>query len=142
MAKFSHIVAHDTHAVRFGPRAERWGADGGARRRECEEWDLFCDSLARPYEVLEWGSHPDAGNDDCHAGASYATLDEAIAVYEKDVASHCRFVEMKLSGVRIALHENPAVASEEDDDADWRREIAMEAGMLHGIDAYNEAMGY
>lgn len=24
----------------------------------------------------------------------------------------------------------------------WRREQAMEAGMLHGIDAYNEIMGY
>ena len=27
------------------------------------------------------------------------------------------------------------------DDDDWRREIAMEAGMLGGINAYNEAMG-
>ena len=25
---------------------------------------------------------------------------------------------------------------------DWRREIAMEEGMLHGVDAYNEVMGY
>jgi hypothetical protein len=28
------------------------------------------------------------------------------------------------------------------DDDSWRREIAQEAGMLHGVDAYNEAMGY
>ena len=28
------------------------------------------------------------------------------------------------------------------DDQDWQRERAMEAGMLHGIDAYNEIMGY
>jgi len=27
-------------------------------------------------------------------------------------------------------------------DDDWKREQAMEAGMLHGIDAYNDAMGY
>jgi len=27
-------------------------------------------------------------------------------------------------------------------EAEWRREQAMEAGMLHGIDAYNEVMGY
>ena len=27
------------------------------------------------------------------------------------------------------------------DDDDWRREMAMEAGMLGGINAYNEAMG-
>jgi len=31
---------------------------------------------------------------------------------------------------------------EEDIDDSWRREIAHEAGMLHGVDAYNEAMGY
>jgi hypothetical protein len=27
-------------------------------------------------------------------------------------------------------------------DREWQREIAMEAGMLHGVHAYNEAMGY
>ena len=27
-------------------------------------------------------------------------------------------------------------------DDEWRHEMAMEAGMLHGIDAYNEAMGW
>ena len=32
----------------------------------------------------------------------------------------------------------------DDDDwmEDWRREIAMEAGMMGGCEAYNEAMGY
>ena len=29
-----------------------------------------------------------------------------------------------------------------DSDEEWRHEQAMEAGMLHGIDAYNEMMGY
>jgi hypothetical protein len=28
------------------------------------------------------------------------------------------------------------------EDESWRREIAMEAGMLHGVSAYNEAMGW
>jgi hypothetical protein len=28
------------------------------------------------------------------------------------------------------------------DDANWKREQALEAGMLHGVDAYNDAMGY
>jgi len=34
--------------------------------------------------------------------------------------------------------------SADDDDwmEDWRREIAMEAGMMGGCDAYNETMGY
>jgi hypothetical protein len=29
-----------------------------------------------------------------------------------------------------------------DDNDEWRRERAQEAGMLHGCDAYNEVMGY
>ena len=31
---------------------------------------------------------------------------------------------------------------EYEDDDDWRQEMAMEAGMLHGINAYNEVMGW
>ena len=31
---------------------------------------------------------------------------------------------------------------EEDINETWRREIAMEAGMLHGCNAYNDAMNY
>ena len=31
---------------------------------------------------------------------------------------------------------------DDDDDESWKREIAMEAGMLHGVGAYNEAMGW
>lgn len=41
----------------------------------------------------------------------------------------------------------PEIPEMEDDDdfefeENWRREIAMEAGMLYGADAFNEAMGY
>ncbi len=35
-------------------------------------------------------------------------------------------------------HESPV----EDDVLDWRREMAMEAGMAGGTDAYNETMGW
>ena len=31
---------------------------------------------------------------------------------------------------------------EEDEGDSWRREQAMEAGMLHGINAYNDVMGF
>tara|TARA_B100000085_G_scaffold282049_1_gene309828 strand:- start:1118 stop:1474 length:357 start_codon:yes stop_codon:yes gene_type:complete len=31
---------------------------------------------------------------------------------------------------------------ENDEDDSWKREQAMEAGMLHGIDAYNDVMGF
>jgi hypothetical protein len=41
-------------------------------------------------------------------------------------------------------HHNakPAVTSEADDDAAWRQEIAMQAGMMGGCEAYTETMGY
>lgn len=29
-----------------------------------------------------------------------------------------------------------------EDSGSWQREMAMEAGMLHGVEAYNEMMGY
>ena len=46
-----------------------------------------------------------------------------------------------------SIAETFAFAKGEDDDDDswqdeWRREMAMEAGMLGGCDAYNDTMGY
>ena len=35
----------------------------------------------------------------------------------------------------------PTMGDDKGIDEEWRREIAMEAGMLHGVDAYNEVMG-
>ena len=35
-----------------------------------------------------------------------------------------------------------AVKAKKKDDADWRREMAMEAGMGLGLEAYNDAMGW
>ena len=45
--------------------------------------------------------------------------------------------------VELPEQDEPPAEEGEDDDEDgaWRREIAMEAGMLHGVDAYNDAMG-
>ena len=44
-----------------------------------------------------------------------------------------------IDGVRYYVDEYD---EDEDDDDDWRQEMAMEAGMLHGINAYNEVMGW
>jgi hypothetical protein len=44
---------------------------------------------------------------------------------------------------RAAESRDDAAREEaERDRAEWRREIAMEEGMLHGVNAYNDAMGY
>ena len=57
---------------------------------------------------------------------------------ETDASSAVPGGIIAIDGVRYYVdHEY-----EDEDDDDWRREMAMEAGMLHGIDAYNEAMGW
>jgi hypothetical protein len=40
------------------------------------------------------------------------------------------------------MEENLENALDCEFDAAWEQEMAMEAGMLHGIDAYNEEMGF
>ena len=52
--------------------------------------------------------------------------------------------EMLFCPLEKARQLQEAVVVEDNDDwmEEWRREMAMEAGMLHGVDAYNEAMGY
>jgi len=42
---------------------------------------------------------------------------------------------------QAAAEAEEAEAPDANDDAEWRREMAMEAGMLHGVEAYNDAMG-
>ena len=49
------------------------------------------------------------------------------------------------NGPHIKLIQEASIVSDDDDDdwvAEWRQEIAMEAGMMGGCDAYNDAMGY
>jgi len=139
----------------------------------------------KKYMVTLWGSHPDAENDDCWTGESYATLAEARAAFELDLFDlvtswstehHVKRMaelvdraatEAEIGMVRMALlcqdantmvgtayimidgpdvnevRKNPhfkARSRKSADDAEWRREQAMEAGMLHGCDAYNDVL--
>lgn len=55
-----------------------------------------------------------------------ATIDQLI-----DERSDLEFELQRLSGKATTGADN-----------EWLREQAMEAGMLHGIDAYNDMMGY
>jgi hypothetical protein len=101
------------------------------------------------YSVNLWGSHPEYCNDDCYTGRDYETLTEALEAYKNPEPIFGNLYN--LQGLWIQLdgpetHEErqfPGVKpSLENDDEDWRREIANEAGMLGGCDAYNEVMGY
>ena len=110
-----------------------------------------------------WGSHPDEGNDDCWTGDDYETLAEAEAaaanwreVFGQNSATFVEVIAWTGHVVRGLLeYERISVTQvisnteirrmKKRDDADdraWQREIAMEAGMCLGIDAYNDAMGW
>lgn len=103
--------------------------------------------MERKYSVNLWGSKPGT-NDDCHTGADFATLEEALAVYLTP-ASHFRAVDVADSAyVEIDgpdFHDERCINPRRkvrDDLSDWRREIAMQAGMGLGIEAYNDEMGF
>ncbi len=95
----------------------------------------------KKFSVNFWGSHPDDNNDDCWTGSDFDTLEEAVACFaEGSDDADDAYIELTGPGVyRVKKLRDPIP---ETDDADGRREIAMEAGMLHGVGAYNDAMGY
>jgi len=104
------------------------------------------------YSVELWGSHPDDDNDDCWEGEDFESLAQAQACLENpwatfDAGYSCprsvAFFVLDGPGVH-QVRANPLFkkSSKRDDDDLWRQEIAHQAGMGLGIDAYNEAMGY
>jgi hypothetical protein len=107
---------------------------------------------ALPFSVNFWGSHPDLDNDDCFTGASFATLVEAQAAFDtghlsKRTSLSSSYYRTSVEYVEIdgpgfyELRRNPAFKASRTTDREWQREIANEAGMCLGIDAYNDAMG-
>ena len=106
------------------------------------------------WAVNEWGSDPEAGNDDCYSGQDYEGEAVARAAFQAVVADGTTegeefwFSLEDPDGKVVAKHclsREPVAAKKkraEAEDASWRNEIAMEAGMLGGCSAYNEAMGW
>lgn len=115
------------------------------------------------YSVLYWRTHPDEDNDDCETGDTFATKEEALAVYNDHRADYYpagstyagqakgNYIEIDgpdINEVRMrdgfdrAAYDRQAAREKAADDRAWRREQAMEAGMGLGIEAFNEAMGY
>lgn len=103
---------------------------------------------SKPFCVRLWGSHPDAGNDDCHSDSDHDSLEEAERVFEAPSHYYVHFLELTGPEGLRRVRENPShdpkrrAREAARDDADWRREQAMQAGMGLGIDAYNDEMGY
>lgn len=109
----------------------------------------------KPYSVNLWGSKPGT-DDDCHTGDDFETLEDAMKVYRhpfthfkgpgnqggESYYSGELWVELDGPDVHEERQERRGRGKRDNGDEEWRREIANEAGMLHGVQAYNEVMGY
>ena len=110
------------------------------------------------WTVCLWASHPDDGNDDCVIGTDPLSQEAAeacfaalaigrpvgtLAVQLDRNAGRWLIAVLEGPGVwRDAANPSPRSARREEDDAEWRRERAMQAGMAFGCDGYNDEMGY
>lgn len=95
----------------------------------------------QPYTVSEWGSHPDLGNDDCWTSHPFMCEKEARAFFDagsQDTSTSHLMIE---GPTFVEVRKNPGHKPYRDN-GEWRREMAMEAGMLGGCNAYNEMMRF
>lgn len=94
------------------------------------------------YSVNYWGSHPDAGNDDCWAGHDFGALADAEKAYACGVpdgyALSADTSHVELSGHNVRrVRGNPAY-SPTPDNTDWSNEARMHAALAFGIVGWND----
>jgi hypothetical protein len=125
------------------PSIKGWKEHEPLTRREHEE-----NTMTNAYEINLWGSHPDAGNDDCVSGTDAATFEEAVAIFNapeghffKNAMRGIRFVEMVGSDVREIREVTNFLPHPEDTDCDVQEGKRL-AAMSFGIQGYNDFMGY
>lgn len=103
------------------------------------------------FSVNLWGSNPMNDNDDCWTGLDFKTEEEALKCYN-NVEDHfedydlegTRYVEVVSNTTKSDLRDVREVSgyTTTSDAPDWEREMAMEAGMMGGLDSYNDYYGY
>lgn len=105
------------------------------------------------YSVNIWGCKP--GMDDCcWTGADFSSKGNALAYYHEAIRAlengerfdHYTndgktWVEIDGPGLHQEHKITGKVVKQGSDDDDWRREMAMQAGMAFGCDGYNDIMG-
>ncbi len=130
-----------------------------------ERGEYKTDKIDKPYSVTLWGSNPDVTDeDDCWTGAEFATLEDALGCYRALTGSIGNFdLSEQLDKVtgydwEFVMLDGPDVhdvspnpdqprqrrhrRERAREDAGWRRERAMQAGMAFGCNGYNDAMGW
>lgn len=93
------------------------------------------------FSVNFWGSEPGT-NDDCWCGEDFDSFDDAVIEFnkecdDKDVA----WIELDGPGIYFS-RKNPSFKESKKDSSEWKREIAMQAGIVFGCDGYNDEMGW
>ena len=101
------------------------------------------------YNVNLYGSHPDANNDDCWTGDDFETKEQALMVFNNPWEHFNRSSNesctayIEIDGPDInQVRANPSFRKAKDCDDGWKREFAMQAGMVYGCNGYNDAMGF
>jgi len=102
---------------------------------------------SKPYSVLYFGEHPDDTNE-CHTGFDFATLAEAEAFIATDPLADDSYHRectqfIVIDGPDLPdldIRPNPYYVEDRPDYG--RSEYAMQAGMMGGVGAYNDARGY
>lgn len=97
--------------------------------------------MSTSFTVDFWGSHPDDNNDDCWYGFDFNTKEEALQKFNEqctDMDVCC----IEINGpdvyeVRYNRNFRPSTS-----DNLWRSEAAHQAGMVFGVQGYNDVMGY
>jgi len=105
------------------------------------------------YTVNLWGSEPGT-NDDCWTGEDFETKEAALATYQDPwgvggydqsyyapKGDEC-WIEVDGPNIHEERCIQKATRKLRDDDDDWKREIANQAGLAFGCDGYNDAWGY
>lgn len=99
------------------------------------------------YSVLLWASHPENENDDCITGTDFLSLNDALDcaanladTFFLSAVAETQYIEID-GPDHYSVRKNPNYVARNDDN-EWRNEIAHQAGMMGGVDAYNDAMGY
>lgn len=112
----------------------------------------------KPYTVnLHYEDPEDPNSDACAIGCDFASIEEARACVSDFLSgksahfnsicySDIPYIEIDGPGVSEVVRRPKLIAKRkrerEADNRAWQHEMAMEAGMGMGVQAYNDVMGY